>query len=321
MYLLIIVDVPGFMLNFREEYMRSALYIDCSSVTVEDIPYIYEEIRKNDEIVVSKMFAGADIGEAYEKTACRYRIQSVRCGDERKSIPLLDMAVEVMADACMGNVLKMYIVTDDYAVVTLLEKLRLMEVDAVVIGSCKADRALIEKADRYIYLEILNGGQCTADIPTAEEIAHQICLVSSNYNGRGKNATLEQIYSSLIRKYPDFDIRNYGYTHLSKFVEKNVTGAQVVNDDGGEAYIKIIDDRKQIDAFAYDYVAGKGYALDDMTELLDALAEKFPGFAMENYGYRTDYGFILSFSRFRIWENKGIKMKRTFKLSPKTEEE
>ncbi len=41
MYLLIIVDVPGLMLNFREEYMRSALYIDCSSVTAEDIPYIY----------------------------------------------------------------------------------------------------------------------------------------------------------------------------------------------------------------------------------------------------------------------------------------
>ncbi len=321
MYLLIIVDVPGLMLNFREEYMRSALYIDCSSVTAEDIPYIYEEIRKNDEIVVSKMFAGADIGEAYEKTACRYRIQSVRCGDERKSIPLLDMAVEVMADACMGNALKMYIVTDDYAVVTLLEKLRLMEVDAVVIGSCKADRALIEKTDRYIYLEILNGGECTADIPSKDKIAGHIYAVSSYYNGMGANADMEQVYKSLIRKYPDFDVRNYGYTHLSTFVKKNVTGVEVTNGDHGDTYLRIVDDRKSIDEFAYEYVADRGYMIDDMAELIDALREKFPGFAMENYGYHTEYGFILSFSRFQIWENKGIKMKRSFKLSSKTEEE
>jgi len=58
-----------------------------------------------------------------------------------------------------------------------------------------------------------------------------------------------------------------------------------------------------------------------MAELIDALREKFPGFTMENYGYHTDYGFILSFSRFQIWENKGIKMKRSFKLSSRSDEE
>lgn len=62
-------------------------------------------------------------------------------------------------------------------------------------------------------------------------------------------------------------------------------------------------------------MTGRGYKIDDMAELLDAIRSRFPGFAMENYGYHTDYGFILSFSKFEIWENKGIKMKRTFKLS------
>ena len=137
----------------------------------------------------------------------------------------------------------------------------------------------------------------------------------------GENVKLEQVYKSLIRRYPDFDVRNYGYTHLSTFVKKNVSGVQIVNDDCGGSCIKIVDDRKNIDDFAYEYVAGRGYTIDDMAELIDALREKFPGFAMENYGYHTDYGFILSFSRFQIWENKGIKMMRSFKLSSRSDEE
>ena len=45
--------------------MRAALYIDCGSIKVEDIPYIYEEIRKTDDLVISKMF-GVEMKAASE---------------------------------------------------------------------------------------------------------------------------------------------------------------------------------------------------------------------------------------------------------------
>ena len=305
--------------SFKEEDMRAALYIDCGSIKAEDIPYIYEEIRKTDDLVISKMF-GVEMKDIAE-IAERLRIQNnMHCGGDQTSA-LVALAVEVMADAIDEDVQKTYIATGDLAVLPLLDKLKLMRTSVVVIGPCGADRALIDNSEKYTYLEVINGGECTAEIPSADEIAGRIYSVSSYYNGMGEDVKLEQVYKSLIRRYPDFDVRNYGYTHLSTFVKKNVSGVQVVNDDCGGSCIKIVDDRKNIDDFAYEYVAGRGYTIDDMAELIDALREKFPGFAMENYGYHTDYGFILSFSRFQIWENKGIKMKRSFKLSSRSDEE
>lgn len=299
--------------------MRAALYIDCGSIKVEDIPYIYEEIRKTDDLVISKMF-GVEMKDASE-IAGRLRIRNnLHCGGDQTSA-LVALAVEVMADAIDEDVQKTYIATGDLAVLPLLDKLKLMRTSVVVIGPCGADRALIDNSEKYTYLEVINGGECTAEIPSADEIAGRIYSVSSYYNGMGEDVKLEQVYKSLIRRYPDFDVRNYGYTHLSTFVKKNVSGVQIVNDDCGGSCIKIVDDRKNIDDFAYEYVAGRGYTIDDMAELIDALRERFPGFAMENYGYHTDYGFILSFSRFQIWENKGIKMKRSFKLSSRSDME
>ena len=267
--------------------MRAALYIDCGSIKVEDIPYIYEEIRKTDDLVISKMF-GVEMKDASE-IAGRLRIRNnLHCGGDQTSA-LVALAVEVMADAIDEDVQKTYIVTGDLAVLPLLDKLKLMRTSVVVIGPCGADRALIDNSEKYTYLEVVNGGECTAEIPSADEIAGRIYSVSSYYNGMGENVKLEQVYKSLIRRYPDFDVRNYGYTHLSTFVKKNVSGVQVVNDDCGGSCIKIVDDRKNIDDFAYEYVAGRGYTIDDMAELIDALREKFPGFAMENYGYHTDF--------------------------------
>lgn len=299
--------------------MRAALYIDCGSIKVEDIPYIYEEIRKTDDLVISKMF-GVEMKDASE-IAGRLRIRNnLHCGGDQTSA-LVALAVEVMADAIDEDVQKTYIATGDLAVLPLLDKLKLMRTSVAVIGPCGADRALIDNSEKYTYLEVINGGECTAEIPSVDEIAGRIYSVSSYYNGMGEDVKLEQVYKSLIRRYPDFDVRNYGYTHLSTFVKKNVSGVQIVNDDCGGSCIKIVDDRKNIDDFAYEYVAGRGYTIDDMAELIDALRQRFPGFAMENYGYHTDYGFILSFSRFQIWENKGIKMKRSFKLSSRSDEE
>ena len=284
--------------------MRAALYIDCGSIKVEDIPYIYEEIRKTDDLVISKMF-GVEMKDASE-IAGRLRIRNnLHCGGDQTSA-LVALAVEVMADAIDEDVQKTYIATGDLAVLPLLDKLKLMRTSVVVIGPCGADRALIDNSEKYTYLEVINGGECTAEIPSVDEIAGRIYSVSSYYNGMGEDVKLEQVYKSLIRRYPDFDVRNYGYTHLSTFVKKNVSGVQVVNDDCGGSCIKIVDDRKNIDDFAYEYVAGRGYTIDDMAELIDALREKFPGFAMENYGYHTDYGFILSFSRFQIWEKREV---------------
>lgn len=295
--------------------MRAALYIDCDSTDAGYVPVIYEEILRTDKLVAGKMFNSNRNDRSFQNVAERYRIQDCMHGEYPVSTAMVALAVEVMADEAAGVADKVYIVTGDSLAVPLLDKLKLTDMSVVVMGPGNADRVLVESSQRYVYLEVIAGGECTADIPDKAEIAREVYTVSSYYKGLGQDATLAQISDSIGRKHPDFDVRNYGYAHLAIFIKENVAGTDVYTDEDGISRVNIFNDRTDIDAFAYEYMTGRGYQIDDMAELLDALGERFPGFAMENYGYHTDYGFILSFPKFEIWENKGVKMKRSFRLS------
>ncbi len=299
--------------------MRAALYIDCNSIDIGDIPFIYEEIQKTDEVVLDKMFEGGMDDPALRNMAKERRIQL--CEEDSETSAMVSLAVSAMADAAICKVDRVYIATGNNAVIPLLDKLRTMEMKSVVMGPCCADRKLVRKADRYIYVDILAGRPCTAEMADVRGVAECIYSIVSYYKGIGIDADMEHVHTDLVRKYPDFDVRNYGYTHLATFIKNNVPGVCAAGDGMGNIHIQVVDDRDELDAFAYEYMTARDYKIEDMSELLAALKERFPGFVIENYGYHTEYGFVLSFPKFEIWNNKGIKMKRTFKLSSGTPED
>ncbi len=43
-------------------------------------------------------------------------------------------------------------------------------------------------------------------------------VITTNENN-GKDTGLGEIGSALVKKYSDFDVRNYGYSSLSRFIE------------------------------------------------------------------------------------------------------
>ena len=294
--------------------MRAALYIDGNSTEEKRIPVICDEIHRSDDIVIRKIFGGdisRDVLKRCRLTTCAVNYDTV---EEQK----VAMAVDIMTDMEQANVDRVYIATSDTAFIPVVEKLNLDGVATVVMGSCNTSRTLVESSGRFIYTEVVYGEKCTASVVDMAEIAREIYSVSSYYKSIGSEADASQVYEGIIRKYPDFDVRNYGYTHFATLVQQNVPGTIVQTDDSGKLVIKVIDDRDTVEKFIYAYMTEKKYKIDDMTELLGALEAEFPGFTIENYGYHSDYGFILSFSKLSIYGNKGVQMKRMFKLSGKS---
>ena len=301
--------------------MRAALYIDGDSIEARYIASVCGEIRHTDDIIMKKLFINNGERNAWCDAAHRFHLNEyVSTGKSGENGNVLHMAVEVMADTAENKLERVYIVTGNGLIIPLLDKMKLLGVEAVVIGPCGVNRNLVDASDRYIYLEVINGENCTAEIPDIADIAREIFDVSSYYKGMGQNAAAEDIYNGLARRYPDFDVRNYGYSHFATFVQANVQGVVVQMDEKGRAMIEVVDERDDLERFAYEYLAEREYKIDDMNELLGALEDRFPGFTINNYGYHSEYGFILSFPKFEIWENKGIKMKRTFKLSSENNE-
>ena len=294
--------------------MRAALYIDGNSTEEKMIPAICDEIHRSDDIVIRKIFGG-DIGRKVLKrcrlTTCAVNYDTI---EEQK----VAMAVDIIIDMEQANVDRVYIAASDTAFIPVVEKLNLDGVDTVLIGRCDTPRTLVEAGNRFIYTEVVAGGKCTAAVVGMDEIAREIYSVSSYYKSIGSEADASQVYEGIMRKYPDFEVRNYGYTHFATLVQQNVPGTIVQTDESDKLVIKVIDDRDVVEKFIYTYMTEKKYKIDDMAELFGALEAEFPGFAIENYGYHSDYGFILSFSKLSIYGNKGVQMKRTFKLSEKS---
>lgn len=318
--------------------MRAALYIDANTINVGYIPAICSEISRTDELAKRECFGCWDSeGQALDDDtdkedpedaalvcaediikelhlSCRSLFQD----DDFDAI--VDMVTEIMFDAAGGLFDKIYIATTNSVVTPLIDRLRLMNIHSVVFGDSSADRTLISAAERFVYADVLIGKKCTANLPDITDIAKEIYSISSYYKSTGGEARTSDIYSALVRKYPDFDVRNYGYTHLSTFIQKNVAGVNVCEGDNGTMFVKAIDDRDEIERYAYAYMTENNYVIEDMAELIEAIKCTFPGFSISNYGYQSDYGFILSFPKLEISGNKGVKMKRSFRLSRTSDE-
>lgn len=278
------------------------------------IPGIMDEISKCDNLVKKACYGEEEFLKcnSYNIQLCGYR--------EFPSANIPCMLAHIMADGADRLAGKMYIVTSDSSFVPALEILARWNIETVVIGSGKADKLLKCSADRFMYAEVLAGRECTADITDIKDIVKEIKSVSSYYKGMGKDITVSDVCDALIRKHSDFDPRNYGYTHMETLIKEHVANMKI-DYSGGKAVLSIIDDREDVEKYIYSYMMERNYKIDDMNELLRALQEKFEGFSINDYGYQTDYGFILSFPKLQIEGYKGVKMKRIFQLSAAPEDE
>jgi hypothetical protein len=307
--------------------MRAALYIDAYTIEETDVKLIIDEVHRQDRLVETKVCGdnfrkckAKDIEDTGIKVDTEENTKE--CAEERYAICMArDTAVQLMLavnDITSGKLVdKIYLATNDVCFVPLVNNLRKNGIYVTVIGCEKTDETLKMAADVFVCVEILRGEKIFAKAD-ASEIAENIKAVITYYRGKGVQAKAETVVEAVKRRYPDFDVRNYGYTHLDEFLRENVKDVSTFVNPEGELCLELIEKREEIEKFSYDYLSSRGYKVDDMAELISALEEEFEGFAIENYGYLTDYGFVLSFSKFEIWNNKGIKMKRSFKLAENT---
>lgn len=307
--------------DIKARPLRVALYIDSGSIEPRLIPYIYEETRSTAVPVIARAYDVQPDDAEYAKQLESCRIRKAG-GCNTRGEWLMQMGVDIMSDALNTDAGPdvIYIATADEAFAPLVDRLRYVGADVRVIGTDNAPESLRKSGAMFVYAEVLAGENVSESVMSADAAAEEIRDIISYYNGVGEDADEHAVYSELLRRCPDFDVRNYGCRYFDTFVRDRVSGVTVSRADGeSRNVLRLIDDRGRLECFVYDYMAKRDYRIDDMKELLSAIAEEFPGFAMSNYGYHTDYGFILSFSKLEIDGYKGVKMKRTFKLSANVE--
>jgi len=205
------------------------------------------------------------------------------------------------------------IVTNDDTILAAVVKAQEQGKDIRVLGSDAHSEAFIRRCNRFCYIDILQGYEPERCLTPLSEIISDVYRIIIEERASGICTELSGLIHKLTKLHTEFDTRNYGYTSMEELILKNGKDIQFYK-DGERYYLEMIDDRENVEHFITAYLSERNNKIDDMQELFDALSEEFERFDTRNYGYASDIAFLLSFPKLEIYNNKGVKLKQSFKL-------
>ncbi|MCI5650208.1 MAG: NYN domain-containing protein [Fusicatenibacter sp.] len=309
---------------------RFAVLIDADNVSPKYIRYILDEISDQGVATYKRIYGDwTDVSKrSWKEQLLRYSINPIQQYSNTNGKNSTDsaMIIDAMDILYSGNVEGFCLVSSDSDFTKLAQRLRESGMYVLGMGEQKTPSSFRVACDAFKILEIISQneddvspaatvvaetsvryGTASEEAPaitSKEEIEKAVSRVLTENNDHGKNTTLSEMGNILQKKFSEFDVRNYGYSKLSTFLE-SMNDFEVLKI--GHNYLvrekHVAVSRQQIEKFITDLiVANKGH-IDNLSIIHDALKTQFPGFDVKQYGYSRISSFINSFKKFRITNN------------------
>ena len=216
------------------------------------------------------------------------------------------MIIDAMDILYSGNVEGFCLVSSDSDFTKLATRLRESGMMVIGMGEKKTPKPFSVACNVFKYLEVL---RADAEAEAAEEKADNtenmtdidtilkamVNIISEN-GDEEKGISIGELGNLLLKRYPDFDVRNYGYTKLSKFLSafdglsltrhNNVIFASL-----RQNHLDADTVRASIVAYVRDWEKSRHSKLN-LGQLNQWLMEKYPQFNVKNYGYTTFVKFV-----------------------------
>ncbi|SHK03289.1 NYN domain-containing protein [Hespellia stercorisuis] len=132
-------------------------------------------------------------------------------------------------------------------------------------------------------------------------------IITENENN-GRETGLGEIGSRLVNKYPDFDVRNYGYSLLSKFLEE--MSAFDVRKQDSTIMVELKESKISRECIV-DFIGKELKRKKDIgiNELSNEVHEKYTDFRPKDFGYSQFSKFVQGIKGVEVYED-GNKRKR-----------
>lgn len=141
------------------------------------------------------------------------------------------MIIDAMDILYSGNVNGFCIVSSDSDFTRLAVRLRESGMYVIGMGEKKTPGPFISACNRFVYLEIIAKGEGsdTPYVPERERSEHDgielrtvkaaISAIIDEVSDEDGWASLSEVGNILLKRYPSFDVRNFGYQKLTPFVK------------------------------------------------------------------------------------------------------
>lgn len=275
-----------------------ALLIDSDNVSARYIQGIMNELTSRHGQVTYRRIYGdwtsSQMGR-WKDALAEYSLTPMQQFPNTKGKNATDsfLIIDAMDILYEGKVQGFCIVSSDSDFTRLASRLRDAGMIVVGMGEQKTPRSFRNACSVFTSLELISGGeeqskdkpaQVDASAPTKKDISSAIVdIVNESTAAR---VPLSDIGSRLVSIYPDFDVRSFGYSQLSKFLE-SFDNLRLERRDN-LVLVSLHESRRskaEVEAFIEDEVAKRGDDGLALSVLGDLIHDRFPNFNVKDYGY------------------------------------
>lgn len=282
------------------EDKRYAVLIDSDNVSAKYIAAILDEMTKYGIITYKRIY-----GDWTSNHASKWREELLAnsitpiqqfCNTAGKNATDSALIIDAMDILYTGRVEGFCIVSSDSDFTKLASRLRESGMEVIGMGENKTPKSFKAACSVFTNLEILleQDADKTKENISSKTIQEAIVEIITENENNGKKTGLGEVGSSLLKKYSDFDVRSYGYSSLSKFIEEMEDTFTLYKKET-TILVGLKDDslkREQLEAYIRECVRqtmGEGV---DLASMGQKLHKKYPDFKVKEYGYSTLQKFV-----------------------------
>ena len=299
------------------ENKRFALLIDADNISAKYIGDILEELSTYGITTYKRIYgdwtstqATKWKSELLENSVIPVQQFSNTVGKNATDSTLIIDAMDILYT---GNVEGFCIVSSDSDFTRLASRLRESGMEVIGMGEEKTPRSFRVACTRFVNLENLgNQDDDAKDVIkdkdnsiSRETIYIAITNIINENENKGKSVELAAVGNRLVNMYPDFDVRNYGYSLLSKFVED--AGLFLLEKKQNVITIYLKDNeqsQEEIRSYVKDIIHKAGNRGIGISELSNRVYSKCSTFNVKDFGYSQFSKFVQGMENVELYQDK-----------------
>lgn len=309
-----------------EEKTQFAVLIDAENVSAKYASIIFEELEKYGFASCRRIYGNWSRGSGWkEEILLEYSIIPIQQFSYTAGKNSTDMAMVIDAmDLLYQNKVDGFcLVTSDSDFTRLAMRLREENKYVIGMGESKTPPALTRACNRFIHLNLIdesgkennetdmNNTHESNDpnyVTSIRDLEKSI-LTMLNESSKG-TLDLAVVGNRLSERYPDFDVRNYGYSKLSVFMNEEMPGFTITR-EGKHNYVGKNGqiEREEIKNEVIEMIKKNKGMIDNLSIINDKLKLSHKGFDFHDYGYSRISSFLRSIDGLVVEENQ-VKMKK-----------
>lgn len=286
------------------ENKRFALLIDADNISAKYIGDILEELSTYGIITYKRIYGDWTSSQAnkWKKELMENSVIPVQqfSNTVRKNATDSTLIIDAMDILYTGNVQGFCIVSSDSDFTRLAIRLRESGMEVIGMGEEKTPRSFRVACTRFVNLENLgeqddeNEGKDKQSNTIPREVIYNAItnIVTENAN-QGNSVELATVGNRLVNMYPDFDVRNYGYRLLSRFLED--AGLFLLEKNQNVITISMKENeqsKEEICNYVKNVIWASGQKGIGLSELSNLVHGKYSSFSVKDFGYSQFSKFV-----------------------------